>query len=102
MFGLQRDQTSQPQRKSTLNIHWKNWSWSSNTLATQRADSLEKTLMLGKIEGKRRSRRQRMRCLGSITDSTDMSLSKLEDSEGKTGKSGACRSPRGRKELDMA
>ena len=44
--------------------------------------------MLGKIEGKRRSRRQRMRCLGSITDSTDMSLSKLEDSEGKTGKSG--------------
>ena len=83
MFGLQRDQTSQFQRKSTLNIHWKNWSWSSNTLATQRADSLEKTLILGKIEGKRRSRWQSMICLGSITDSMDMSLSKLGDSEGQ-------------------
>ena len=43
----------------------------------QRTDSLEKTLMLGKIEGKRRSRWQRMRQLDSITDSTDMNLSKL-------------------------
>ena len=43
----------------------------------QRADSLEKTLMLGKIEGRRRRGRQRMRWLDSITDSTDMSLSKL-------------------------
>ena len=42
----------------------------------QRADSLEKTLILGKIEGKRR-RWQRMKWLGSITDSMDMSLSKL-------------------------
>ena len=41
-----------------------------------RADSLEKSLMLGKIEGRRRRRRQRMRWLDSITDSTDMSLSK--------------------------
>ena len=41
------------------------------------ADSLEKTLMLGKIEGKIRSGRQRMRWLGSITDSMNMSLSKL-------------------------
>ena len=43
----------------------------------RRTDSLEKTLMLGKIEGRRRSRRQRMRWLDGITDSTDMCLSKL-------------------------
>ena len=43
----------------------------------QRTDSLEKSLMLGKIEGKRRRKRQRMRWLAGITDSTDMNLSKL-------------------------
>ena len=42
-----------------------------------RSDSLEKTLMLGKIEGRRRRGRQRMRLVDGITDSTDMSLSKL-------------------------
>ena len=43
----------------------------------QRADSLEKTLTLGKIKGRRRSGQQRMRCLDGITDSQDMSLRKL-------------------------
>ena len=43
----------------------------------QRIDSLEKTLMLGKIEGSRRRGRQRVRMLDGITDSMDMSLSKL-------------------------
>ena len=64
----------------TLNIHWKDWcwSWSSNPLATWwRADSLEKTLMLGLIEGKRRRRWQRMRWLDSITNSIHVNMRKL-------------------------
>ena len=59
----------------------------------QRADSFKKTLMLGKIEGRKRRGRQRMRWLDGITDSTDMSLSKLWEL--------ACYSPWGHKESDM-
>ena len=64
----------------------------------RRTDSLEMTLMLGKIEGKRRKRWQKMRWLDSITDSMDMNLSKLGDSEGQG--SLVCCSPWGRKESD--
>ena len=60
---------------------------------TRRADSLEKTLMLGKVEGKRRVRRQRMKWLDSITDSKDVNQTKLWETAKDRG-SLACCSPR--------
>ena len=63
-----------------------------------RADSFEKTLMVGKIEGRRRRGRQRTRWLNGTTDSMDMSLSKLGDSEGQG--SLVCCSPWGHKGSD--
>ena len=64
----------------------------------RRADSLEKTLMLGKIKGRRRSRRQRMRWLDDTTDSMDMDLGGLWELVMERGL--ACCSPWSRKELD--
>ena len=64
----------------------------------QRADSLGKTLMLGKTKGKRRSGQQRMRWLDGIIDSMNINLSKLGDSEGQG--SLVCRRPWGRKKSD--
>ena len=66
----------------------------------QRANSLEKTLMLGKIEGRRRRGLKRMRWLDGITDSMDRSLSKLWEMVNKGQGSLACCSPGGRKESD--
>ena len=66
----------------------------------QRADSLEKILMLGKIEGRRRRGQQGTRWLDGITNQMDMSLSKFQgDAEGQG--SLACCSPWGCKELDL-
>ena len=66
-----------------LNIHWKDWILKLKLQyfghLIQKTDSFEKTLTLGKIEGRRRRGRQRMTWLDGITDSVGMSLSKLQE-----------------------
>ena len=83
-LGLQGEPTSPSKRSSVLNIHWKDWCWSWKFgyfgYLMWRTNSLEKTLILGKIEGRRKRERQRMSWLDGITNSMDMSSSKLRES----------------------
>ena len=66
----------------------------------QRANSLEKTLIMGKIKGRKRRRQKRMRWFDGIIDLMDMSLSQIQEME-KNGESWLCSSPWGSKESDM-
>ena len=82
-LGLQGDPASPSYRRLVLHIHWRDWcwSWNSNTLATwcRDSDSFEKTLMMEKIESRRRRGQQKMRWLDGITDTMDMGLGVLRE-----------------------
>jgi len=66
----------------------------------QRANSLEKTLIMGKIKGRKRRRQKRMRWVDGITDLMDMSLSQIQEMENNR-EAWLCSSPWGSKESDM-
>ena len=69
-------------KKSTVNIHWKSDAGAESTIILppdMKSQLIGKILMLGKSEGKRERRQQKMRWLGSISDSMDMNLSKLRE-----------------------
>ena len=78
-FGQQADEISSSWRKSTLNIHLKDWCWSSNTLATwcEEPTHCKRPWCWEKMEGRKRKGWQRMKWLDGIMDSMDMNLSKL-------------------------
>ena len=86
-------------KEITPGVHWRDWCWSWNQYFDHlmwRAESLEKTLMLGKIKGRRRRGQQRMRWLDDITNTVDMGLQELCDGQGGL----ACCGSWGCKELD--
>ena len=79
---MKGDPTSSSERKSVLNIHWMDDVEAETPILwppDAKTDSLEKTLMLGKIEGRRGRGQQRKRWLHGITDSMNISLSKLQE-----------------------
>ena len=80
-LGLQGDPASPSYRRSVLGVLWKMLKLKLQYFGhlMQRPDSLEKTLMLGRTEGRRRRGRQRMRWLDVITDSMDMGLDELRE-----------------------
>ena len=88
-YGVREDSLESLDCKEIQPVHPKgNQSWifigradteAETPILTRRTDSFEKTLVLGKMEGRRRRGRQRMRWLDGITDSTDMNLSKLRE-----------------------